>query len=175
MSLIKDQRLGIPRACLIAAALALLVALVFVSSAGAIAPVQITLKEPAKDQTFAFIDNAPTAKKVHGFPTKISPGDEVVLTNHLLENGQMVGKLRTRCTATSAAGGRGEAIFINAHFICEGVYNIKGSSLYANGQVLAGGTQGVITGGTGTFANSRGTFVTKVEKGGETTTITLAE
>ena len=170
MSLMKDRR-----TYLVAAALTLVAALGFVSSAGAIAPVQITLKEPAKDQTFAFIDNAPTAKKVHGFPTKISPGDEVVLTNHLLENGAMVGKLRTRCTATSPAGGSGEDVFINAHFICEGVYNIKGSSLYANGQVLKGGTQGVITGGTGTFANSRGTFVTTVEKGGETSTITLVE
>jgi hypothetical protein len=175
MSLIKDHQMKIPRTCLVAAALALLAALVFVSSAGAIAPVQITLKEPAKDQTFAFIDNAPTAKSVNGFPTKISAGDEVVLTNHLLENGQMVGKLRTRCTATSAAAGNGENLFVNAHFICEGVYNIKGSSLYANGQVLKGGTQGVITGGTGKFANSRGTFVTTVEKGGETSVITLVE
>ena len=165
----------IPRTHLIAGALALVATLVFVSSAGAIAPVQIILKEPAKDQTFAFIDNAPTAMKFNGFPTKISPGDEVVLTNHLLENGKMVGKLRTRCTATSPSSGGGESLFINAHFICEAVYNIKGSSLYANGQVLKGGTRGVITGGTGMFANSRGTFVTKVEKGGETSTITLVE
>jgi hypothetical protein len=164
-----------PRTYLVAAALALVATLIFVSSAGAIAPVQITLKEPTKGSTVTFIDNAPTAKKVHGFPTKISPGDEVVLTNQLFENGEMVGKLRTRCTATDRASGSGENVFINAHFICEGVYNIKGSSLYANGQVLKGGTRGVITGGTGNFANSRGTFVTKVEKGGETTTITLVE
>jgi hypothetical protein len=164
-----------PRTYFVAAALALVATLVFVSSAGAIAPVQITLTEPAKDQTFAFIDNAPTAKKVHGFPTSISPGDEVILTNHVLENGKTVGKLRTRCTATSPGTGKGESVFINAHFICEAVYNIRGSSLYANGQVLKGGTEGVITGGTGEFANSRGTFVSKVEKTGETTTITLVE
>ena len=163
------------RTYLIAPALALVATLVFVSSAGAIAPVQITLKEPAKGSTVTFVDNAPTAKKVHGFPTKISPGDEVVLTNQLFENGEMVGKLRSRCTATDPASGSGENVFINAHFICEGVYNIKGSALYANGQVLKGGTQGVITGGTGAFANSRGTFVTTVEKGGETSTITLVE
>jgi hypothetical protein len=163
------------RTYLIAAALALVATAVFVSSAGAIAPVQITLKEPTKGSTVTFIDNAPTAKKVQGFPTKISPGDEVVLTNQLFENGEMVGKLRSRCTATDPASGSGESVFINAHFICEGVYNIRGSSLYANGQVLKGGTRGVITGGTGEFANSRGTFVTKVEKGGETSTITLVE
>jgi hypothetical protein len=73
------------------------------------------LKEPTKGSTVTFIDNAPTAKKVHGFPTKISPGDEVVLTNQLFENGGMVGKLRSRCTATDPSGGSGEAVFINAH------------------------------------------------------------
>jgi hypothetical protein len=175
MSVIKSLQMKTPRTYLVAAALALVASLVFVSSAGAIAPAQIVLKEPAKDQTFAFVDNAPTAKKVQGFPTAISPGDEVILTNHLLENGQMVGKLRTRCTATSPARGTGESVFINAHFICEAVYNINGSSLYANGQVLKNGTEGVITGGTGKFANARGTFVTTVEKGGETSTITLVE
>jgi hypothetical protein len=171
MSLVKDRR-----TYLVAAALALVAALVFVSSAGAIAPVQITLKEPAKDQTFAFVDTAPTAKKVEGFfPTKISPGDEVIITNHLLENGKMVGKLRTVCTATSPSGASGENLFINAHFICEAVYNIGGSSLWANAEVRKGGTRGVITGGTGTFANARGTVVSTVEKGGETSTITLVE
>src|ERR1700733_1795688 len=167
--------MNIGRTHTVAAALALVATLVFVSSAGAIAPAQITLKEPTKGSTVTFIDNAPTAKKVHGFPTKISPGDEVVLTNQLFENGAMVGKLRSRCTATDPSGGSGEAVFINAHFICEGVYNIKGSALYANGQVLQGGTRGVITAGTGSFANARGTFVTTGEKGGETSTITLVE
>jgi hypothetical protein len=158
------------------AALALVVALIFVSPAGAVAPVQITLKEPAKDQTFAFIDNAPTAKKIEGFfPTKISPGDEVIITNHLLENGKMVGKLRTACTATSASSAKGEKLFVDAHFICEAVFNIGGSSLWANAEVVNGGSRGVITGGTGKFANARGTVVTTVEKGGETSVITLVE
>ena len=171
----KENQMKTARTYLVAAALALLATLVFVSSAGAIAPVQITLKEPAKDQTFAFIDNAPTAKKFNGFPTKISPGDEVVITNHLLENGKMVGKLRTVCTATSPSSASGENLFTNAHFICEAVYNIGGSSLWANAEVRKGGTRGVITGGTGKFANARGTVVSTVEKGGETSTITLVE
>jgi hypothetical protein len=162
-----------PRVYVITAALSLFATLVFAGSAAAIAPVTITLKEPAKDQRVTFIDNAPTAKKAH--PTQVSPGDEVVLTNHLLENGKMVGKLRTVCTATDYASGNGESVFVNAHFICEAVYNISGSSLYANAQVLKGGSQGVITGGTGKFANARGTVATTVEKGGETSVITLVE
>ena len=163
----------IPRTYVVAAALALVATLVFVNSAAAVAPVQITLWEPAKDQRVAFIDNAPTAKKAH--PTQISPGDEVVLTNHLLENGKMVGKLRTRCTATEFASGNGESVFVNAHFICEAVYNIKGSSLWASAEVRKGGTRGVITGGTGKFANARGTVVSTVEKSGEASVITLVE
>src|ERR1700742_414477 len=139
MSLMKDRR-----TYLVAAALALVAALGFVSSAGAIAPVQITLKEPAKDQTFAFIDNAPTSKKVHGFPTKISPGDEIVVTNPLLENGKTVGKLRARCTATAPASTSSQNAFANAHFICEGVFTLGGGSLYGNATLIKGGNQGVI-------------------------------
>jgi hypothetical protein len=164
-----------PRMYLAVIGLALVATLIFVSSAAAIAPVQLTLKEPEKGSTFAFIDNAPTAKKVHGFPTKISPGDELVITNPLLENGKTVGKLRARCTATAPASTSSQNAFANAHFICEGVFTISGSSLYGNASILKGGTRGVITGGTGPFANSRGTFASKEEKGGSTTTITLVE
>lgn len=164
-----------PRTYLAAIGLALAATLIFVSSAAAIAPVQLTLKEPEKGSTFAFIDNAPTSKKVHGFPTQITPGDEIVITNPLLENGKTVGKIRARCTATASASASNEDAFVNAHFICEGVFTIGGSSLYGNATLIKGGTRGVITGGTGSFANSRGTFVSKEEKGGNTTTITLVE
>lgn len=163
------------RTYLAAIGLAVAATLVFVSSAAAIAPVQVTLKEPEKGSTFAFIDNPPTAKKVHGFPTTISPGDEIVITNPLVENGKTVGKLRARCTATAPASTSNQNAFANAHFICEGVYTIGGSSLYANATLVKGGARGVVTGGTGQFANSRGTFTSKEEKGGSTTVITLVE
>jgi hypothetical protein len=164
-----------PRPYLAAIGLALAATLVFASSAAAIAPVQLTLKEPEKGSTFTFIDNAPTSKKVHGFPTKISPGDELVVTNPLLENGKTVGKLRARCTATAPAKTSSKDAFATAHFICEGVFTFGGSSLYGNTTLVKGGNRGVITGGTGKYANSRGTFTSKEEKGGSTTTITLIE
>jgi hypothetical protein len=138
----------------------------------------LTLKEPEKGSTFTFIDNAPISKKVHGFPTKISPGDEIVITNPLTEGGKTVGKLRARCTATTGAKANTSAKgdpFAAAHFICEGVFSIGGSLLYGNATILKGGTEGVITGGTGKYAGTRGTFVSKEEKGGSTTTITLVE
>jgi hypothetical protein len=167
-----------PRLYLAVVVLALAATLVFVSSAAAVAPVQLTLKEPEKGSTFTFIDNAPTSKKIHGFPTKISPGDEIVVTNPLLENGKMVGKLRARCTATTSASttsSSGGNPFAAAHFICEGVFTIDGGSLYGSATIVNGGTRGVITGGTGEFANSRGAFSSKEGKGGSTTTITLVE
>jgi hypothetical protein len=164
-----------PRTYLAVIGLALAATLFFVSSAAAIAPVQITLKELEKGSTFALIDNAPTSKKVHGFPTQISPGDELVITNPLVENGKTVGKLRARCTATASTKTNVQNAFANAHFICEGVFSIGGSSLYGNATIVKGGSRGVITGGTGSFANSRGTFVSKEGKGGSTTTITLVE
>ena len=161
------------RGLLLAGVGALAAALVFAGSAAAIAPVQITLKEPEKGSTFTFIDNPPTAPKVHGFPTKFSPGDEFVSTSPLVENGKTVGKLRARCTATAAAGTSNKNAFVNAHFICEGVFTIDGSSLFGSATVVKGGTRGVITGGTGEFANARGTFISKEGKGGSTTTISL--
>ncbi len=164
-----------PRMYLAAIALGLAASLVFVSSAAAIAPVQLTLREPEKGSTFTFVDNAPMSKKIHGFPTQISPGDEIVVTNPLLENGKMVGKLRARCTATASASTSNQNAFANAHFICEGVFTISGGSLYGSATLVADGARGVITGGTGSFANSRGSFVSKEGKGGSTTTITLIE
>lgn len=164
-----------PRNYLAVVVLGLAATFVFVGSAAAIAPVQLTLKEPEKGSTFAFIDNAPMSKKDHGFPTQISAGDQIVVTNPLFENGKSVGKLRAHCTATASADTSNQNAFANAHFICEGVYAISGGALYANATLNSTGAKGVITGGTGSFANSRGTFVSKEGKGGSTTTITLVE
>lgn len=156
--------------------LALAIGLASVSSAGAAqGTTTLTFKEPEKGSTFTFVDNAPTAKKVHGFPAKISPGDEIVLTNPLVEGGKTVGKLRARCTATAAVSTSNHSAFAHAHFICEGVFTLGGSSLFGNATLIEGGTQGVITGGTGKYGNARGTLTSKEEKGGSTTTITLVE
>jgi hypothetical protein len=117
------------------------------------------------------VDVAPTAPTKHGFPTAISPGDQLVLTNPLTQGGKTIGKLRARCTATANAKTNNPNAFVDAHFICEGVFTFGKSMLFANAAIVKGGTEGVITGGTGNYAGARGTLLSKEVKGGSTTTI----
>jgi hypothetical protein len=131
----------------------------------------LTFTEPEKGSTFHYVDVAPTAPTKHGFPTAISPGDQLVLTNPLTQGGKTIGKLRARCTATANAKTSNPNAFVDAHFICEGVFTFGKSMLFANAAIVKGGTEGVITGGTGNYAGARGTLLSKEVKGGSTTTI----
>jgi hypothetical protein len=135
----------------------------------------LTFKEPEKGSTFTYVDVAPTAPKKHGFPTAISPGDQLILTNPLTEGTKTIGKLRAKCTATASAKTTSETAFLQAHFICEGVFTVPGGALYANASIVKTGTEGAITGGTGKYAGASGTIISKEIKGGSTTTITLLE
>lgn len=156
------------------AALTVLVAAV--GSAGAAqGQTTLTFKEPEKGSTFTFIDLPPKAPEKHGFPTAISPGDEIVITNPLTEGGKTIGKLRARCTATAAVKTSNHEAFVRAHFICEGVFSFGGSAIFGNARIVKGGTEGVVTGGTGKYAGARGTILSKEGKGGSTTTIALLE
>ncbi|MBS1883851.1 MAG: hypothetical protein JSS97_12960 [Actinobacteria bacterium] len=159
---------------LILAGLGLLAAaLVCAPVASAATTTTISFQEPEKGSTFTYVDVAPTAPKKHGFPTSISPGDQIVITNPVTEGGKTIGKLRARCTATAAVGKISSAAFPQAHFICEGVYTLPGGSLFASATIVKSGTEGVVTGGTGKYAGARGTVVSKEMKGGNETTITL--
>jgi hypothetical protein len=131
----------------------------------------LTFQEAEKGSTFKFVDVAPQAPTKHGFPTAISPGDQIVVTNPLTQGGKTTGKLRARCTATANA--KGKNALPNAHFICEGVFYFGKNALYGNASIVKGGTEGVITGGTGKYAGASGTIRSKEGKGGSTTTITL--
>jgi hypothetical protein len=159
----------------LALALVGLACLLAAAPAAAAGTTTITFKEPEKGSTFNYVDVAPTAPKKHGFPTAISPGDQLVLTNPLTEGGKTIGKLRARCTATAAAKTTNQDAFVQAHFICEGVFTLPGGTLYANASIVKGETEGVVTGGTGKYAGARGTILSKEVKGGSTTTITLLE
>lgn len=157
----------------LAGALALVACLALAGSAAAAGTTTLSFQEPEKGSTFTYVDVAPTTPHRHGFPTAISPGDQIVVTNPLTEGGKTIGKLRARCTATAAVGKITNAAFAQAHFICEGVFTLPGGTLYADASIMKTGTEGAITGGTGKYAGARGTIVSKEGKGTTATTITL--
>jgi len=154
------------------ALLSCLAVLVFAGTASA-ATTTLTFQEPEKGSTFRYIDNPPHAATKHGFPTSISAGDEIVITNPLKQGSKTIGKLRARCTSTANVKKINDNAFVNAHFICEGVFTFGNSMLFGNAAIIKGGTEGVITGGTGKYAGARGTFVSKESKGSSTTTISF--
>lgn len=160
-----------PKFARVGGAAALLSALVVLAFTGiAAAATTITFTEPEKGSTFHFIDNAPKTKTKHGFPQKVSAGDVFVFTNPLEAQGKQIGHLKAVCTATGNGG------FQNAGFICNGTFFFTGKgTLIAAASVGSGKTEGAITGGTGSYAGARGTFVSKEGKGASTVTVTLLE
>lgn len=165
-SIRSTSRLGIPAALTICAAL-----LAFAGTASA-ATTTLTFKEPEKGSTFAFVDNAPTSTKKHGFPTRFSAGDEVIFTNPLEAEGKIVGRIRVVCTATNNAGSKN---FAAAGFVCSGIAKITGGTLVVAADLAEGSTEGAITGGSGKYAGASGSFVSKEGKGSSTVTVTLVE
>jgi hypothetical protein len=138
----------------------------------AAAETSLTFTEPEQGSTFEFIDAPPLATVLHqGFPSNISPGDVIVITNPLKRGSKTIGKLRATCTATAFTGTASNAAFTNAHFICEGIFFLGKSKLFADAAIVKGGTEGVITGGTIKYAGAQGTFLSKEVKGGSLTTI----
>jgi hypothetical protein len=168
MSIIK-RRLPLAVSVVLAAAFSL------AAVASAATTTTLSFKEPEKGSTFTYVDVVPTAPEKHGFPTAISPGDQLILTNPLTEGGKAIGKLRARCTATSNASASNPEALVQAHFICEGVFTLPGGTRYGNASIVKAGTEGVVTGGTGKYAGASGTILSKEVKGGSTTTITLLE
>lgn len=164
-------KLKFTRLSLVVALASCLAALAFAGSASA-ASTTLTFKEPEKGSTFAFIDNAPKSQLQHGFPTKFSAGDEILFTNPLEAEGKIVGKVRVACTATKTASSKS---FAAAGFLCTGIAKVPGGTLAFATMLSEGTTEGVITGGTGTYAGARGTFVVKESKDFSTNTITLLE
>jgi hypothetical protein len=147
-----------------------LCALVLGPSAAAQGPKTLTFKELNRGATFAFVDNAPMSK-AKGEPSA-SMGDAIVFTNPLTDRaGKRVGRLFVHCTAVVAARQANKAAFT-----CEGIMVVEGGTLSVQAFLpKAGATaHGTVTGGTGAYANARGTLVSKPTKAGADDTITLA-
>jgi hypothetical protein len=138
--------------------------------AGAVGATTLTFKEIQKGSTFHFVDNPPEATLKNG--ALFSPGDMLVSTNPLAMEGKIVGKIRTVCTATGSGTTKKPAA---AGFYCTGIAKIPGGSLVLVGEAGEGPGEGAITGGTGTYAGARGTFLSRPARGFSTTTVTLLE
>ena len=145
-------------------------ALVLGTSAPAQGAKTLTYKELNRGATFAFVDNAPTSNAKGGEPSA-SIGDAIVFTNPLTDRaGKRVGRLYAHCTAVVAAPQANKAAFS-----CEGIMVVDGGTLSVQAFLpKAGATvHGAVTGGTGTYANARGTLVSRPTKAGADDTITL--
>lgn len=145
-------------------------ALVLVGGASARGATTLTFKELTKGSTFAFVDNAP-ASKTKGEPAA-SAGDVIVFTNPLVDGAKRIGRVYMHCTVVVAAPSANKA-----GFACEGIVGLGDGTLTVQALLPhAGATvHGVVTGGTGTYANARGTVVSRPTKTGADDTISLVE
>jgi len=161
---------ALPRLARGAVALAIGVcALVLGPSASAQDAKTLTFKELDRGSTIAFVDNAPTSN-AKGEPSA-SIGDAIVFTNPLTDRaGKRVGRLFAHCTAVVAARQANKAAFT-----CEGIMVVDGGTLYVQAFLSKAGAtvHGTVTGGTGAYANARGTLVSRPTKAGADDTITL--
>jgi hypothetical protein len=160
----------IRRLCASAVLLSPCVFAVVVSSANAIGGSTVTFKELDKGSTFHFVDNPPEATLKNG--ALFSPGDVLITTNPIAMEGRVVGKIRIVCTATGAGNTKNPAA---AGFNCTGIARIPGGSLVLVAELSEGPVEGSVTGGTGTYAGAKGTFVSRRGRGLSTTSITLLQ
>ena len=164
------RRVALPRLAVgSAAVVAGVTALIVGASASAQSPATLSFKELNKGSTFAFVDSAPMSK-AKGEPSA-SLGDRIVFTNPLADvTGKRIGRLYLHCTVVVAA--RKASI---AAFACEGLVVPGGGTLSVQAFLAhAGATvRGTVTGGTGVYANARGTLLSQPTKSGADDVITL--
>ena len=132
----------------------------------------LTFKELDKGSKFAFIDNPPRSKR-KGEPSA-SIGDDLTFGNPLVDGaGKRIGTLYVHCTIV-----RGSRRILNASTLCNGAYAFAGQGTLTiealAAPISAKTVTGTITGGTGKFANARGTFQSTSTKTGSDDTVTFA-
>jgi hypothetical protein len=145
--------------------------LVIGTSASAQAPTgtTITLRELDRGSTFRVIDQAPRSRSQRN-PT-FSMGDGLVFSNPLVNaSNARIGTLYAVCTVVKAGG------FSTVVALCQGTYRLGNGHIEV--QVLARLSQrtvtGAVVGGTGAYANMRGTFASTSRANDDSdTTITL--
>jgi hypothetical protein len=125
----------------------------------------LNLKELDKGSTFMHVRNT------KGAPSRSNmQGDVIAFVNPLVDPaGQSVGKLHVACVTTVGARD-----FLKSAIGCSGALVLRDGMLTLQTVVtFSDTTTGAITGGTGAYANARGTFVSKQGRDGSQDTITL--
>jgi hypothetical protein len=126
----------------------------------------VTFTELDKGDLHALVD-LPPKSHAKGEPI-VSRGDQLVYSTPL-QAATGKGKLYARCAAVTTA------TLFKARFACDGFFTLPdGTMTFQTLITIPKGQYGVITGGTGAYANARGTFTAKGSKIGAVDTITLA-
>jgi len=137
-----------------------------VASADAPATTTLTFTELEKGASFSHIRNSKGAPRRSNLQ-----GDLIVFTNRLADaSGKVVGTLHVQCVTTAPS-----LNFLKSKLTCGGVMALRGGTMMLQAITSPGvrTTSGAITGGTGAYANARGTFTSVERRGGSTDTITL--
>jgi hypothetical protein len=127
----------------------------------------LTVTELARGSTFTHIRNTPTTNEWANLR-----GDLIVFTNPLADaSGKVVGRLHVSCATTVGARN-----FRKSIATCDGVLALRGGTLTVQANIDFGSsvTHGAVTGGTGAYANARGTLISKSVGRNNVTTITFA-
>jgi hypothetical protein len=126
----------------------------------------LTFKDLDRGSTFIHVRNTrPPSRRANLL------GDQFAFTNPLADaSGTVVGKNHIQCTTTV-----GSRNFMKSKLICTGVAVLRDGTIALQAINVPGDptTTGAVTGGTGAYANARGTFVSVQGRGGSDTTITL--
>ena len=128
----------------------------------------LTFKELDRDGRFTHIRNTKTKSRMAN-----SQGDILAFTNPLVDSaGARIGKLHAGCITTV-----GKRRFETSLVVCHGVVSLRDGTLMVQFTVTPAEdvTVGAVTGGTGAYANARGTVVSKHTPSGSEDTFTLVD
>jgi hypothetical protein len=132
-------------------------AIVATSGAQAPGPQTLVLKENSKASKFTYVDAARPFAKNPKRPTP-SQGDYFVFYTSLNNTtGNRVGELDVQCVITKKGTNKGKGEID----LCTGGISLSNGEFFISALVLGqngANVRGAITGGTGAFANARGTF-----------------
>ena len=119
----------------------------------------IVLKESGRNQLFTIVDNPPLAKQRRDAPPAVSLGDQLVISNRLLDSaGNPAGRIEAVCTTVKPA----RALGAGAVYLCTAVSHLSDGDLFLTTRLTPvdgpSDVRGALTGGTGAYLGARGDF-----------------